>query len=105
MYYIIENGVPKLEPDLNRWGKWFEQADDERRVGLTKVGKIEVSTVFLGLDHNYSHEGSPILFETMVFGGDGEPCWRYCTREEALTGHKKVVAYLRKHKNLKKFEM
>jgi hypothetical protein len=46
----------------------------------------------LGLDHNFSENGPPILYETMVFGGalDGEQD-RYCTREEAVSGHALMV--------------
>jgi hypothetical protein len=52
---------------------------------------IEVSTVFLGMDHNWRESGPPILFETLVFGGplDGEMD-RYCTRAEALDGHQEM---------------
>jgi hypothetical protein len=52
---------------------------------------VEISTVFLGLDHNFG-QGPPLLFESMVFGGedDGEMV-RYSTWEEAETGHKLLV--------------
>jgi len=53
---------------------------------------VTVSTVFLGIDHNFSGEGPPLLYETMVFGGDlHEGCNRYSTREEALAGHEAVL--------------
>lgn len=45
---------------------WLETAD--RHVGETQVGPLIVSTVFLGLDHNHSGRGDPILFETMIRG-------------------------------------
>ena len=52
------------------WARWFETAD--RRVALTEVSGIRVSTVFLGLDYRFSGEGPPLLlFETMTF-----PRWR-----------------------------
>lgn len=52
--------------------------------------KIRISTVFLGLDHQYG-SGPPILWETMVFGGvlDGFQ-ERYATKAEALAGHQEV---------------
>ena len=44
-----------------------------------------VSTVFLGLDHNFTEVGDPVLWETMVFGEDGgEICLRYSSEEEAI---------------------
>lgn len=54
-----------------------------------------MSTVFLGLDHNFSG-GEPILFETMIFGGplDGEQR-RYHTYDQAERGHTEAVAAAR----------
>lgn len=50
------------------------------------------STVFLRLDHAYDG-GTPILYETMVFGADEEFQCRYRTREDALDGHiRKLMA-------------
>lgn len=50
-----------------------------------------VSTVWLGLDHNFG-EGPPLIFETMVFKeGDAGELERYSTQEEALRGHKKLL--------------
>lgn len=70
-----------------------------KRVALTNVTSTSdpgidyrVSTVWLGLDHNF--DGSaPILFETMVFRFDGadEYMQRYATEEEARTGHAETV--------------
>lgn len=62
-------------------------------VEKTKVGDTEVSTVWLGLDHGYGEGHEPVIFETMIFGGQfaGE-CDRYCTEDEAKAGHAKWVA-------------
>jgi hypothetical protein len=91
--YILVNDVPTPEPDLKKWGMWFETAD--RRVALTQVGDSTVSTVFLALDHNFGG-GTPILYETMVFGADDrdELMRRYATVEEAQEGHESVVKAL-----------
>lgn len=67
-YILDEHRQPVLEPDWQKWAVWFEHANDLRRVGLTEVGGSRVSTIFLGLDHNFSDSGPPILWETMVFG-------------------------------------
>jgi hypothetical protein len=40
---------------------------ESRKIALTTIGKVDVSTVFLCVNHNYS-PGAPILFETMTFG-------------------------------------
>lgn len=50
-----------------------------------------VSTVFLGLDHQYG-DGPPLLFETMVFGGPlDHEMNRYSTWNEAEKGHQEMV--------------
>jgi hypothetical protein len=50
-----------------QWALLFEQTE-ARIVGQTRTLYGEkLSTVFLGLDHNYSRTGPPILFETMLF--------------------------------------
>lgn len=54
-------------------------------------GDIEVSTVFLGLDHNWG-DGPPLLFETMVFGGPlDQEQERWSTWDEAEAGHRATV--------------
>lgn len=69
-HYILVNR--KVTPTtLRGWAEWMEADDDRRRVDLTVVGGFEVSTVFLGIDHNFLGSGSPILWETMVFDGEG----------------------------------
>lgn len=67
--------------------------ETNRTVEKTKIKKdVEVSTVFLGLNHNYFKQGPPILFETMVFGGKHDGYMnRYATWDEAKAGHKEIV--------------
>jgi hypothetical protein len=62
------------------------------RVALTQLPNEKVSTVFLGLDHQWVVGSPPILFETMIFGGsaDGYQC-RYNTYEQAAASHRQVV--------------
>ena len=88
--YILEGKEPKPIEDLIEWSQWFGTAD--RKVALTKLpNNVRVSTVFLGLDHNFAG-GIPILFETMIFGGEHDQYQeRYATWDEAEEGHKKAV--------------
>lgn len=75
--------------DLIEWARWFEKAD--RKVARDQFGDIGVSTVFLSLDHAYG-SGPPILFETMIFGGEHDGyCERYSTWDEAVKGHEVAV--------------
>lgn len=74
---------------------------DPWRVGRDEIeGRdLEVSTVFLGLDHSWGG-GEPILFETMVLreaGGGLEDLYmeRSSTWERAANTHERVVAGVR----------
>ena len=88
--YVLDGTTPKLEPDLMTWAQWFESAD--RKVARSEVGKTKISTVFLGLDHSFG-EGPPMLFETMIFGGEHDEYQDRCsTWEEAEQMHAKAVA-------------
>ena len=90
--YILDlERNPIKEPNIMKWGRWFKK--NERHIGDTKIGDIRISTVFLGLDHQFDIQpGSPVLWETMVFGGelDGE-MERYTSLESAKYGHNKMV--------------
>lgn len=66
------------------------------RIGLDEWDDVRVSTVWLGLDHNFEPDGPPLIFETMVFGGPlADYQWRYATEAEAVAGHDQVVAKVR----------
>jgi hypothetical protein len=94
-FYILDaEGHPQPVPDVEAWAMW--RAEHDTRIALTTVGNITISTVFLGIDHNWSNHGPAVLFETMVFGGehDQKQC-RYSTRDYALIGHDKAVALVR----------
>lgn len=69
--------------------------DPERKfVAKTHVHEVEVSTVWLGLDHSFG-DGPPLIFETMVFGGPHDQyCERWPTKEAAQAGHDRIVAWL-----------
>ena len=94
--YILVNKKPKLCPDLMEWSNWYEKGNDNRRVAHTALGKTNVSTVFLGLDHSFGG-GKPLLFETMIFGGKHDEYQERCsTWEEAEEMHKRAVKLAKK---------
>lgn len=82
----------------------------ETRFNLkTQVGKYEVSTVDLGLNHQFDETLPPLYYETMIFikGNTFEERHseenpfeyyqeRYTTEEEARLGHKKAIEYVEK---------
>lgn len=66
-----------------------------KRVARTVIGHIMVSTVWLGLDHDYL-TGTPIIFETITFGDPwNNEMERYDTEENAMRGHLRVLDRLR----------
>src|SRR3954469_15109042 len=82
--YILEGRKPVVVRSLLRWAQAYEKSED-RIVASTEVGNYTVSTIFLGLDFNFTSEGPPILFETVVFDEDGNCVsqLRYDTWEHA----------------------
>ena len=88
--FVLDGHLPVRCENVIEWGKWFETAD--RKVAKTENEGVQVSTVFLGSNHNWG-DGPPLLFETMIFGGkhDGDQ-ERYSTREEAEAGHALMCA-------------
>lgn len=93
-YYVLDpDGQPRPEPDVLRWALWFEQSDLTRVVARDEVGAACVSTVFLGLDHNFSMRGPPLLWETCVFRGElATEGRRSATRDDALRAHAAFLA-------------
>lgn len=88
----VESVVP------GEWGMEYEEMD--RRVALTEVGLLRVSTIFLSIDHSFGMGGVPILFETMVFPQgrwNDLFCCRYSTWNEAVLGHRKTVRALKRN--------
>ena len=86
-YYVLDE-QKKVVPtdDVMEWGTCFEDKD-RCRVALSEEGDISVSTVFLGLDHQYG-DGPLLIFETMIFGGENDEAqWRCSTWEEAVAQH------------------
>ena len=68
---------------------------DYARIGLDMVGDARVSTVWIGLNHEFLPGRPPLIFETMIFGGDhGDYCVRYSSEAGAAAGHAAVVAAL-----------
>src|ERR1035437_5024539 len=86
-WYTLEGREVKQVDDVTR----CIMNPQDNRVAYDKINDIEISTVFLALDHSFMG-GQPVLFETMVFGGslDGEQ-ERYHTWDEAEAGHKVMI--------------
>ena len=89
-YILDAQGNAVLERDFGRWSDWYERSENRVLKHDTPFRGVRVSTIFLGIDHNFNfnRSGPPLLWETMIFGGhhDGY-CERYATREDALAAH------------------
>lgn len=91
-YYILDGKTPVECPDVLKWARWFEEIKNRRVAEDYLSAYVKVSTVFLGIDHNFTRIGAPLLFETMVFGGPHDGFQeRYRTWDEAQAGHKAAV--------------
>jgi hypothetical protein len=72
------------------------ESNGSRIVAVDTIGDARVSTVFLGLDHNYSFEGPPVLWETMIFGGEHDSYQtRYTSKDDAVKGHEEALRLVR----------
>jgi hypothetical protein len=104
-YYILKNRKP-VEVTFH---EFVENHREHPRTVLgppwsvmrseNKPRNLIVSTVFLGLDHNYSGHGPPLLFETMVFQDGKSDTWgtlmrRHSTWGQAAQYHVEVLKFL-----------
>ena len=95
------------------WAVLYESRKEDGggyyRVAQTTVGPWWISTVWLGMDHNFGfvrhdEERPPIIFETMIFwhgpeGGEPDhdrPMARYSTLAQARRGHANAVREYRR---------
>jgi hypothetical protein len=67
-----------------------QMMDSERIIERTFFGEVMVSTVFLTFDHSFE-SNQPLLFETLVFGGEFDGLMnRYFDYDSAVEGHKVI---------------
>ncbi len=94
-YILDANGQPQPEDDLLTWAEWMGTGNNPV-LCRDDVGRYRVSTLFLGMDHYNNFGESPLLWETMVFGGrlDHES-EKYASKAEAEAGHARMVQRVR----------
>jgi hypothetical protein len=92
-YYLLKGREVYPAESLLDWALNFEQSN--RIVKKDTIDGVEVSTVFLGLDHNWGG-GPPLIFETMTFSDSmGEIQVRCSTYEQAEKMHANVCELVR----------
>jgi len=85
LHFILKDGKP-IPATVMEWAEWMEK--NEKHIAENNFDGVRVSTVFLGLDHNFHIDKPPILYETMIFGGKYDQYQdRYETVEQAIVGH------------------
>lgn len=95
LVYYNRRGEPI---SLAEFAELHDDFERNMRVARTNTHRHHISTVLLGMDHNWGVGGKPLIFETMIFCRHEPECWmnewqkRYCTEEEALEGHERAVS-------------
>ena len=86
-YKLGEDGKTPILTEIDDFTGWEQNRTVRKSLITSPGGDITVSTVFLMLDHSHA-DGPPILFETMIFGGEHDMYQdRYSTWDEAVEGH------------------
>ena len=100
MYYKLDENKNVVKSSLKEFATFMEGAlpTNYRRVGDDTIDGYRISTVFIGLCHNFDHRAEvPIVFETMVFKGKKSDIYmeRYSSWQEAEEGHQRVVEWVK----------
>lgn len=78
------------------WPRIRNEHPELWRVAKDSVADVGISTVWLGLDHQYDEDGPPLIYETLVSGSHMERIERYTTREEAEQGHQEMIRWAKR---------
>jgi hypothetical protein len=102
LFYKEVNDVPQPVDNINQ----YLEDTGSRRVAFTNItSTISVSTVFLGINHNFD-DGTPILYESLVQDThepmDNEIMVRYETRQQAIDGHDKLCEKMKMQVRVRK---
>lgn len=90
LFYILDGTEIKKAASLEEYHDFMESRKNVLQQDM--IGEVMVSTVFLCLDHSFRNGEEPILFETMVFGGQHDEYQkRYCTYDDAMEGHESCL--------------
>ena len=100
MYYKLDENKNVVPSSLEEFTTFIEGTfpTNYRHVGDDTINGYRVSTVFIGICHNFNPcSGVPIVFETMIFEGDRSDIYieRYSTWKEAEEGHKRAVEWVK----------
>jgi hypothetical protein len=99
IYYKLDENKNAIPCTLNEWSDQIEKMslNATNHIADNIVEEKRISTVFLGLNHQYMPNRKPLIFETIIFKeGDytGIYCDRYSTWKEAEEGHQKAIQWV-----------
>lgn len=103
--YILDKEKNIIPANLGEWSNFLKNTREERMVAKNEVNGRFISTVFIGIDHNfYQNENNEIhIFETMVFESKENYSGIYCSRcgtwERALEEHQKAIEWVKNGEN------
>jgi hypothetical protein len=89
---LDESGEPRPAA-LMEWANWFEHNYHQRVIVRTNIERerpgagpelYTVSTVFLGVNHQYLPNAKPLWFETMVFGPPYLKFYEYLNKTDTV---------------------
>jgi hypothetical protein len=90
-HWILDDKGRPVSVDLFTWAEWF--GTGERIIAQETIAQNWISTIFLGIDHNFGRFGPPVLWETMTFGAKLNNDMLRCagTKEQAEAMHEEMV--------------
>ena len=97
-YILDENNKPVKSASVIEAAEWLDKNPERKAVKQEHIDDIFISTVFLGLDHAFpwDKDKTPVLWETMIFGGEHDQYQdRYTSYEDALEGHQKAINFIK----------
>ncbi len=99
--YKLDENKNAIPCSTEEWGEQIQYMKENhtKHVADENIDGKRISTIWMGLDHQWHDNGPPLLYETMVFDeadkGYDIYCTRYSTWQEAEEGHKKAVKWVK----------
>lgn len=95
LWYLLDEDKQPYSVPIELYLKLHEDMS-MKQTAIDLVDDVRISTVFLGMDHGWNINNNPnykpILWETMIFGGEHSDYQeRYTSHKDALEGHKKAL--------------
>lgn len=90
-FYLLDENKKPYPVSIEESYRLYDDMD-MKITQQDNVGDVRVSTVFLCMDHAWIGEPGPVLWETMIFGGEHDMYQeRYTSHEDALAGHQRAL--------------